>query len=105
MRSAFKAFCSGYQCAILAPITILAEQHYQSFLKRVAKREYGVNLALLSRFQTAAEQKQIIKDLSFGLVDIVIGTHRLLSDDVKFKNLGLIVIDEEQKFGVKQKKN
>ncbi len=103
MRAAFKAFCSGYQCAILAPITILAEQHYQSFLKRTAKHKYGVNIALLSRFQTPAEQKQIIKDISFGLVDIVIGTHRLLSDDVKFKNLGLIIIDEEQRFGVKQK--
>ncbi len=103
MRAAFKAFCSGYQCVILAPITILAEQHYQSFMKRVAKRDYGLNLALLSRFQSPAEQKEILKKLAIGAIDIVIGTHRLLSDDVKFKNLGLVIIDEEQRFGVKQK--
>lgn len=103
MRAAFKAYCSGFQCAILAPITILAEQHYQSFIKRTVKRKYGVRIELLSRFQSAADQKRILKDISFGLVDIVIGTHRLLSDDVKFKNLGIIIIDEEQRFGVKQK--
>ena len=103
MRAAFKAFRSGMQCAILAPITILAEQHYQGFLKRVAGKKYGVRIELISRFQTAAEQKKILKDLEFGLVDIVIGTHRLLSEDVKFKNLGLLVVDEEQRFGVKQK--
>ncbi|NCP67112.1 transcription-repair coupling factor [bacterium] len=103
MRAAFKAFRSGMQCAILAPITILAEQHYQGFLKRVAGKEYGVRIELMSRFQTQAEQKKILKDLEFGLVDIVIGTHRLLSEDVKFKDLGLLIIDEEQRFGVKQK--
>lgn len=103
MRAAFKAFRSGMQCAILAPITILAEQHYQGFLKRVAGKAYGVRIELMSRFQSAAEQKKILKDLEFGLVDIVIGTHRLLSEDVKFKNLGLLIIDEEQRFGVKQK--
>jgi len=103
MRAAFKAFRSGMQCAILAPITILAEQHYQGLLKRIAGKKYGVRVELMSRFQSAAEQKKILKDLEFGLVDIVVGTHRLLSEDVKFKNLGLLVIDEEQRFGVKQK--
>ena len=103
MRAAFKAFCSGYQAAILAPITILAEQHYQGFLKRIAEKEYGIRIELLSRFQTGAEQKKILKDLEFGLVDIVIGTHRLLSEDIKFKKLGIIIVDEEQRFGVKQK--
>ncbi len=103
MRAAFKAFRSGYQCALLAPITILAEQHYQSFIKRIVGKNYGVRVELMSRFQSVAEQKKILKDLEFGLVDIVIGTHRLLSEDVKFKNLGLLVIDEEQRFGVKQK--
>lgn len=103
MRAAFKAFCSGQQAVILAPITILAEQHYQSFLKRIAGKSYGANVELLSRFQTKAEQTKILKDLRSGVVDIVIGTHRLLSADVKFKNIGLIVIDEEQRFGVKQK--
>ena len=103
MRAAFKAFCNGHQAAILAPITILAEQHWQSFSKRIAGKNYGAKLALLSRFQSPAEQKKILKDLELGLVDIVIGTHRLLSPDVKFKKLGVLVVDEEQRFGVKQK--
>lgn len=103
MRAAFKCFRSGMQCAFLAPITILAEQHYQSFMKRIAGKKYGVNIELLSRFQSPAEQKKILKDLARGLVDIVIGTHRLFSDDVKFKKLGLVIIDEEQRFGVQQK--
>ena len=103
MRAAFKTFCSGYQAVILAPITILAEQHYQSFMKRIAGKDYGVRVELMSRFQSKAEQNKILKDLKHGLVDIVIGTHRLLSDDVEFKKLGLVVIDEEQRFGVKQK--
>ncbi len=103
MRACFKAFRSGKQAALLSPITILAEQHYQSFVKRVKDKNFGVRIELLSRFQTAQEQRKILKDLEFGLVDIVVGTHRLLSADVKFKNLGLVVIDEEQRFGVKQK--
>ncbi len=103
MRAAFKTFRAGRQCAILAPITILAEQHYQSFQKRIDGKDYGARIALLSRFQTAADQKRILSDLEHGLVDIVVGTHRLLSDDIKFKNLGLLVVDEEQRFGVKQK--
>ncbi len=103
MRSAFKCFRSGMQAVILAPITILAEQHYQNFMKRIVGKNYGVRVALLSRFQTAKDQKQILSDIEHGLVDIVIGTHRVLSDDIKFQKLGLIVIDEEQRFGVKQK--
>ena len=103
MRAAFKAFRSGMQAVILAPITILAEQHYESFMKRIRGKNYGVNIALLSRFQSKKEQTKILKDLEFGLVDILIGTHRILSDDIKFKKLGLVVIDEEQRFGVKQK--
>ena len=103
MRACFKAFRSGKQSVLLSPITILAEQHYQGFLKRVAGKEYGLRVALMSRFQSAAEQKKILQDLERGLVDIVVGTHRLLSADVKFKNLGLVVVDEEQRFGVKQK--
>ncbi len=103
MRAAFKAFRSGMQAVILAPITILAEQHYESFMKRIKDKNYGVNIALLSRFQSKAEQNKILKDLEFGLIDILIGTHRILSDDIKFKKLGLVVIDEEQRFGVKQK--
>jgi len=103
MRAAFKAFRGGMQSVILAPITILAEQHYESFQKRIAGKSYGVNVALLSRFQSKKEQTKIIKDLEFGLVDILIGTHRVLSGDIKFKNLGIVIIDEEQRFGVKQK--
>lgn len=103
MRAAFKAFRGGKQSVILAPITILAEQHYESFIKRTREKSYGVNIALLSRFQSKKEQAKIIKDLEFGLVDILIGTHRVLSGDIKFKNLGIVIIDEEQRFGVKQK--
>ncbi len=103
MRAAFKAFRSGYQTAFLSPITILAEQHYESYMQRIAGKKYGVKIALLSRFQSASEQKKILAEIEKGTVDIVIGTHRLLSKDVKFKKLGLVVIDEEQRFGVKQK--
>ena len=103
MRAAFKCFRSGGQAAILAPITILAEQHFQNFRKRIEGKEYGARVELLSRFQTVSEQKKILEDLELGLVDIVIGTHRLLSGDIKFKNLNLLVIDEEQRFGVQQK--
>ena len=103
MRAAFKTFRAGYQAVILAPITILAEQHYQNFQSRIEGKNYGVRIALLSRFQTSAEQKKVLQDLELGLVDIVIGTHRLLSEDVNFKNLNLLIIDEEQRFGVEQK--
>jgi len=103
MRAAFKAFRSGFQCAFLSPITILAEQHYQSFIKRVKGKNYDIRVELLSRFQTPAQQKAILEDTKKGLVHVLIGTHRLLSDDLEFKNLGLLVIDEEQRFGVEQK--
>lgn len=101
MRACFKAALDDKQVAFLVPTTILAEQHYQNFLKRL--KDFPVNIAMISRFRTKAEQKKIIEELAEGKVDIVIGTHRLLSDDIKFKDLGLIIIDEEQKFGVKAK--
>ncbi len=103
MRAAFKCFRSSMQAVILAPITILAEQHYQSFQKRIKDKNYNVRIELLSRFQSPAQQKKIVSDIEHGLVDIVIGTHRILSEDIKFKKLGVIIIDEEQRFGVKQK--
>ncbi|MFC1752204.1 transcription-repair coupling factor [Thermoproteota archaeon] len=101
MRACFKAAIDNKQVAFLVPTTILAEQHYQNFLSRL--KEFPLNIAMLSRFRTKSEQKDIIKDLKDGRVDIIIGTHRLLSDDIMFKNLGLVIIDEEQKFGVRAK--
>lgn len=101
MRAAFKAVDNGYQVAVLVPTTILAEQHYKSFRERMA--EFPFTIERLSRFCTAAEQREIIKGLKDGVIDIVIGTHRLASQDVKFQNLGLLVIDEEQRFGVEVK--
>lgn len=98
MRACFKATMDSKQVAFLVPTTILAEQHYQNFLKRL--KDFPINVAMISRFKTRAEQKLILRDLKEGKVDIVIGTHRLLSDDVRFKNLGLLIVDEEQKFGV-----
>ncbi|MBN1130969.1 MAG: transcription-repair coupling factor [Chitinispirillaceae bacterium] len=101
MRAAFKAVMSGYQAALLAPTTILAAQHYATFCERMAS--FPVRIAHLSRFIRARDQKTTIAKLATGEVDIVIGTHRLLSKDVVFKNLGLLVIDEEQRFGVRHK--
>jgi transcription-repair coupling factor (superfamily II helicase) len=101
MRAAFKAVQDRKQVAIVSPITILADQHYRSFVKRMD--EFDVRIEMLSRFKTPKQQKEILKKLEKGEVDIVIGTHRLLQPDVKFKNLGLIIVDEEQRFGVKQK--
>jgi len=101
MRAAFKAVQSGKQVALVSPITILADQHYKSFQKRM--NPFHVRIAMMSRFKSASEQKKILKELASGEVDIVIGTHRLLQPDVDFKNLGLVVIDEEQRFGVQQK--
>jgi len=101
MRAAFKAIDNGYQVAVLVPTTILAEQHYKSFRERMA--EFPFTIARLSRFATAKEQREVVKGLKDGTVDIVIGTHRLASKDVKFQNLGLVVIDEEQRFGVEVK--
>ena len=101
IRAAFKAVDSGRQVAVLCPTTILAAQHFNTFSQRLAA--YPTNVALLSRFRTKAEQKETVEALRIGAVDIVIGTHRLLSKDVEFKNLGLIVVDEEQRFGVSHK--
>ena len=101
MRAVFKAVMDNKQVAILVPTTILAEQHYQNFLSRT--EEFPIRVEMLSRFRTKSEQKHIIKDIAAGKVDIVVGTHRLLSDDIKFKDLGLLIIDEEQRFGVKAK--
>ena len=101
MRAAFKAVDSGYQVAVLVPTTVLAEQHFQTFRKRMA--EFPFDIAKLSRFATSAEQKEAVEGLRSGKVDIVIGTHRLASADVDFANLGLVIIDEEQRFGVQVK--
>lgn len=101
LRAAFKAVMDGVQVAILAPTTILVQQHYHTFRERLAA--YPVRVEVLSRFRTPQQQQQTLLNLANGTVDIVIGTHRLLQKDVVFKNLGLLVIDEEQRFGVKQK--
>jgi transcription-repair coupling factor (superfamily II helicase) len=101
VRAAFKAAMDGKQVAVLVPTTVLAEQHYDTFRQRLAP--YPVEVRVLSRFKTAAEQKRTLVELAAGKVDIVIGTHRLLSKDVVFRDLGLAVVDEEQRFGVKQK--
>ncbi len=101
MRAAFKAVMDNRQVAYLVPTTILAEQHYKNFTSRLSN--FPVTVQMLSRFRTRREQTEIIKNLNLGAVDIVIGTHRLLSADVHFKNLGLVIVDEEQRFGVKAK--
>jgi transcription-repair coupling factor (superfamily II helicase) len=101
MRAAFKAAKSGKQVAVIAPITILADQHYRNFKERM--KGFGLNIEMMSRFRSAAEQKVTLEKLRKGDVNIVVGTHRLLQDDVKFFDLGLVIIDEEQRFGVKQK--
>ena len=101
IRAAFKAVCESRQAAFLVPTTILAQQHYNTFIQRM--KDYPVRIGLLSRFNTKAETEQTLKELASGQVDIVIGTHRLLSKDVKFKDLGLLIIDEEQRFGVAHK--
>ncbi len=101
IRAAFKAVQENKQVAFLVPTTILAQQHYNTFVQRM--KDYPVQIALLSRFRSAAEQKKTLKDLKKGMVDIVIGTHRMLSADVGFQDLGLLIIDEEQRFGVSHK--
>lgn len=100
-RAMFKAVASGYQAAYLCPTTILSDQHYRNALLRF--RDFPINIKILNRFVTPKEVKNTLKGLQDGTIDIVIGTHRLLSDDVIFKNLGLLVVDEEQRFGVKHK--
>lgn len=101
IRAAFKAVADGKQVAILVPTTILAQQHYQTIVERF--QDYAINIGLLSRFRTRTQQKETLEQLKRGLVDVVIGTHRLLSKDVEFRELGLLVVDEEQRFGVKHK--
>ncbi len=101
IRAAFKCVMDGRQVAVLVPTTVLAQQHFNNFRERMA--EYPVRLELLSRFRTSREQRKVIQDLAAGTVDIVIGTHRLVQEDVGFKDLGLVVIDEEQRFGVMHK--
>lgn len=101
LRAAFKAAYDGYQVAYLVPTTILASQHYNTFKTRM--EDFGINVALLSRFRTKKQQEETVRKINRGEVDIVIGTHRILQKDIKFKKLGLLVIDEEQRFGVSDK--
>lgn len=101
LRTAFACAANGMQCAVLAPTTILADQHFKNFTKRM--KDFPFTVEVLSRFRSAKEQKATIAKLRAGTVDIVIGTHRLLSKDIVFKNIGLIIIDEEQRFGVEHK--
>lgn len=103
LRAAFKALMDSKQVAILVPTTILAEQHYNTFKGRM--KRYPVNIEMLSRFKTEREQEYIASGIRDGTVDIIIGTHRLLSSDIKFKDLGLVIIDEEQRFGVRHKEH
>jgi transcription-repair coupling factor (superfamily II helicase) len=101
MRAAFKAVMDSKQVAVLVPTTILAEQHFHTFSERFAS--FPVKVEVISRFKSQSEQKQILKKLKSGEVDVIIGTHRLLQKDIKFKDLGLLVVDEEQRFGVSHK--
>ena len=101
MRAAFKALGDGKQVAVLAPTTVLAFQHYESFKRRFAA--FPVRIEMLSRFRTAKEIKQVLADTADGKVDVLIGTHRILSKDVEFRDLGLLIVDEEQRFGVRHK--
>ena len=101
LRAAFKAVLDGKQVAVLVPTTILAQQHYNTFTQRLM--DFPCRVDMLSRFRSKAEQERTVADIRRGMVDIVIGTHRLLSKDVQFKNLGLLVVDEEQRFGVTHK--
>ncbi|MFH1582229.1 MAG: DEAD/DEAH box helicase [bacterium] len=101
IRTALMAAESGYQVAIICPTTILADQHFQNFKKRL--KNIPVTIGLISRLQTKKEQKELVEEINKGKIDIIIGTHRLLSKDIEFKNLGLFIIDDEQRFGVRQK--
>ncbi|MBE6600773.1 MAG: transcription-repair coupling factor [Ruminococcaceae bacterium] len=101
LRAAYKAVLGGKQVAVLVPTTILALQHYQTFTSRM--RAFGVTVDMVSRFRSPKQQKETVRNLELGNVDIIIGTHRLLSKDIKFNDLGLLVVDEEQRFGVSQK--
>ena len=101
VRAAFKAVQDGKQVAVLVPTTLLVQQHIQTFSNRFAS--FPVHVVGLSRFNSESKNQKILKQLETGLVDVVIGTHRLLSKDVKFKDLGLLIVDEEQRFGVEHK--
>ena len=101
IRAAFKVVEDGFQVAILVPTTVLAEQHAKTFRERL--QDFPVSVACINRFRTPAEQRHIVRDLTEGTIDIIIGTHRLLSKDITFKNLGLLVVDEEHRFGVSHK--
>lgn len=101
IRAAFKAVMSGKQVGFLVPTTVLAQQHYDNFVERMA--DYPVRVAMLCRLVSAAEQRKVLKQLAAGEVDIVVGTHRLISQEVQFKDLGLVIVDEEQRFGVEHK--
>jgi transcription-repair coupling factor (superfamily II helicase) len=101
IRAAFKAVSDGKQVVILVPTTILAQQHYNTFVQRMM--DFPISIDMLSRFRTPAQQKKVIERLKKGSLDIIIGTHRVLSKDIEFKNLGLLIVDEEQRFGVTHK--
>ena len=101
LRAAFKAIVDSKQVAVLVPTTILAQQHYNTMVQRFSK--YPIKVEMLSRFRNKKQQEYIVDDLRKGMIDVVVGTHRMLSNDVKFKDLGLLVIDEEQRFGVRHK--
>jgi len=101
LRTMLKAVNSGYQAAMICPTTILANQHFQNFKERL--KSLPIKIALLSRLQSKREQRDLVENLKMGKIDIIIGTHRILSSDVAFKSLGLLIIDDEQRFGVKQK--
>ena len=101
VRAIFKAVTAGRQTALLAPTTVLAQQHWRTLSERFAP--YPIKVALLNRFRTASERKEILKGLNDGAIDVVVGTHQLLGKGTTFKQLGLLVVDEEQRFGVNQK--
>ena len=103
MRAAFKSAMNGKQVAVLVPTTVLAQQHYTTFTERMA--DYPLVIEVLSRFRTKAEQRRVLKELAEGKVDVLIGTHRLVQPDVTFRDLGLVIIDEEQRFGVRHKEH
>src|SRR6201993_603111 len=101
MRAAFKAVQDGKQAAVLTPTTVLSFQHFETFKKRFS--QFPITVEMISRFRTPKEQKEIVEKVEHGKVDILIGTHRLLSKDIKFQDLGLLIVDEEQRFGVRHK--
>ena len=101
LRAAFKAVMNGKQVAFLVPTTVLAQQHFNNFVERM--KNFPVNVEMLSRFRTKAEQGRILQDLKRGQIDVLVGTHRLIQKDIQFKDLGLLIIDEEQRFGVAHK--